>query len=151
MGDLTMTTDSIFSEKRTVGQTARSLLIAHARIDAVTKVVNASAMPLDVHAVATACDISEQAARRALNKAIAMRLIRIMPKPNGKLPRGRQLRLYGRLPGAKTLDECEYSPDVVRLMRSPFAAACGVIQPPIGKTGRIIRQSMEITDDEVAA
>lgn len=138
------------SRGRKIGQTEKSLRIARARIDATTKVVNASAVPLDVHAVAKACDISDQAARRALNKAIAMRLIRIMPKPNGNLPRGRQLRLYGRLQGAKTLDECEYSPEFVRLMRSPFAAACGVIQPPIGKTGRIIRQSMEMTDDEVA-
>lgn len=145
-----MASTTRISSGRKIGQTAKSLRIARARIEATTKAVNASDVPLDVYAVAQATDLSEQAARRALNKAIALRLIRIMPKPNGKLPRGRQLRLYGCLPGAKTLDECTYSPDIVRLMRSPFAAACGAITPPIGKPGRIYRQSMDGLEESAA-
>jgi predicted transcriptional regulator len=114
-------------------------MLAMSSMNKAVWIVREANKPLDVYEVAAAAQIDQQAARRALNRAIALRFVKLMPLPSGDLPVGRQRHLYGA--GPMLLDEeviSDIAP-VCRILNSPFAVAAGLVHAPKGTEGRVHR------------
>jgi hypothetical protein len=127
------------------GQTHSRIKLGQRRMLAAVKALEAAGQPLTVLEVSTATGLSDQSARRALERGIAKRLVtKRVPEHGGRGVRG--LAQYRYELGPCTLQEMEQQASAVRraLAANPFAVASGLVQAPIGQSGRVHRMA----DDE---